>query len=245
MSKFTKVFLRTGIILICLMLVFIMAESGVHDFLTTEYEYNGKSDISWLFIGDSITYGDKNNEISYVDYIGKMTGYEVINTGINGYTTEMIIDCYDTINRDADIVTVFLGANDWMVDTPIGTPDDSEQGTFCGNTNVLLNLVKETHPDSDIFLLTPIPREIIPCDFISFSGSINNNGDTAEDFAQAAKSCAEKNNIHVIDLYSNSKITPNNLDKYTSDLTHPNNRGHFLIAWEVRKQVIKVRKEAA
>jgi len=66
-------------------------------------------------IGDSITYGfPYGPAVSWTRQLADATGFEVINRGINGNTTEEMLSRFrrDVIAHDPDYVVIMGGAND-------------------------------------------------------------------------------------------------------------------------------------
>lgn len=205
-------------------------------------------------IGDSITWLD-GNEYAGTDNIAK--GYPsiikeemnydgVINKGVDGGSLAknsnypdngsiLLDNDWEDLNL-ADTVSILAGTNDFKLNVPIGDIADSDydETTFTGAYQSLLDKIKEDNPDSKVYLITPLQRDNDDYDI----NTVNEAGHKLVDYADRVKELGEKYDYEVIDLYSNSEITINTLDKYTVDGLHPNNEGFKILADEVL-EVIK------
>src|SRR5688500_13784790 len=94
--------------------------------------------ISWVAIGDSITYLNEHNDEpgdrvtkGYLTLIDeKYPRLEYSNKGYNGWTSINIADKSETLElQKADVYTVFLGTNDWWQGKELGSISDYEQKT--------------------------------------------------------------------------------------------------------------------
>ena len=63
------------------------------------------------------------------------------------------------MDRDADVVFVFGGTNDFgHGDAPFGGPEDRTPDTFCGACHYLFRELKADFPQAEIVIATPIHR---------------------------------------------------------------------------------------
>ncbi|MBQ8310035.1 MAG: SGNH/GDSL hydrolase family protein [Clostridia bacterium] len=142
---------------------------------------------------------------------------------------------YD-LNRDADIVVVYGGINDYIHgDAPVGQPGDKTPATFCGAVWFLMHLLREEFGEKPIVFMTPA--------HCCFNGVIDSNPSTRAikradampviGYVNIIKETAKQFDIAVLDLYHNLGIDPNNAEereKYTSDGLHFNDAGHHILA---------------
>jgi lysophospholipase L1-like esterase len=166
-----------------------------------------KKEITWVAIGDSITYlNDHPNETGNRITKGYMTRVtqrlshiHFINQGYNGWTSGRIADSIENLGLiKADVYSVFLGTNDWW------------QGRSLG----LLNLNNK----AKIILITPMQRS----DFIYINNPENNaygsykekNGQWLEQFAHAIDSIGQYEHIKLVDLYHKKSMSQKNLIRY-------------------------------
>lgn len=226
-----NVLIRTLAVVCTLLILIVLAVA----FAYLPYDgKNSRSDKTWLCLGDSITLGETNHDMSYADYAGKLTGVHLIKCGYSGYTTEMLIEKLDSLeNENVTVVTVLIGTNDWVYNVPIGDEQDEVSGTFCGSMNRLMEKVKQLYPKADIYFLTPIYRNMQYHPAISFTGTVNSNGDTIDDFREAVIKCAERHDVAILDTYIESGINDKNIKDYTTDGTHPNLIGQMRLTRSV------------
>ena len=57
---------------------------------------------------------------------------------------------YDSVGKDADIITIWLGANDMWQNVPIGTIDSTDPTTFYGAYNKVLTYYVKNYPKAKI-----------------------------------------------------------------------------------------------
>ena len=107
------------------------------------------------FLGDSITQGVGATvpEERYISIVERETGAICRNYGVGGTSfvemswSEGRVDfCHRAkqMEKDADIVLVFGGTNDYgHGDAPIGTPDDRTPETFYGAAHTLYRTLRD------------------------------------------------------------------------------------------------------
>lgn len=231
----SKIIICIVMTVVLVSLIIIMVAAFRFFFIPYDAKENQENYAKWLCIGDSITLGETNRNVSYADYVAKMIPINLVKEGHSGYTTSRFTELVDEFETDVDFVTVFVGTNDWVYDRPLGDVKDETDDTFCGSMNRLMNKVKAQYPDAHVYFLTPIFRDMQYNPSIPFMGIINSNGDSIKDFSEAMKQCADNKQVEVIDLYAMSGIDEKNISYYTNDGTHPNFKGHSRIAFVLRK----------
>ena len=188
-------------------------------------------DITWVAIGDSITYlndhpnetGDRVTKGYLTRVTDKLSYIHYINQGHNGWTAGHIASEIEKLGLvRADVYTVFLGTNDWWQGRPIGTMTDFDHSTGSGSLygayRIILDKLRSLNSDAKITLITPMQRE----DFVYLGDSTNNawgsykpkNGQTLEQFADAVKAIGEKEHLTVVDLYHDHKLSQKKLVKF-------------------------------
>ena len=187
--------------------------------------------ITWVAIGDSITYlNDHLDETGHRVTKGYLTlvserypHVTYINKGYNGWTSVGIAEQIEKLGLiPADVYTVFLGTNDWWQGKPVGTLADYEQntgtGTISGAFRIIISKLRQLNPNAQIILMTPIQRG----DFVYLTNFKNNafgsyqpkNGQTLEQVADAIRAIGKHEHLAVADLYHKSGITPKNVVRY-------------------------------
>ena len=134
----------------------------------------------WVAHGDSFTEGDfggSSEEYIFQDglyagekkvypfFIGRRNHMTVVNDAKCGNTITNLpnrpyafsIEKYRTIPEDADYITICYGINDDDAHqkSPIGTPSDTENTTFWGAWNVVLEYLIAHHPYAKIGVIVP------------------------------------------------------------------------------------------
>lgn len=120
-----------------------------------------------IFLGDSITegVGVSDESKTYWSLVGKALNLQVKHYGVSGTRiapqlveinkdwSESFIDRAKIMDKDADIVCVFGGTNDYgHGDLPIGKLGDTLPVTFYRALHTLFTYLYQTYPDSYIFL---------------------------------------------------------------------------------------------
>ncbi len=185
--------------------------------ITIQFSFIPK-EISWVAIGDSITYlNEHQNETGNRITKGYMTrvveqlpNIHYTNQGHNGWTAIKIAEDIEKLGiTKADVYTIFLGTNDWWGGKPLGSFSDYENNT--GNATVIgafrtiVNKLHSLNANAKIIFITPMQR----VDFVYISNFKNNatgsyrakNGQELEKFADAIVSIAKYEKSAVVDLY--------------------------------------------
>ena len=190
-----------------------------------------KKEITWVAIGDSITYlNDHPNETGnrvtkgYMTMVTeKLPNIKYVNQGHNGWTAGLIADNIEKIKlTSAEVYTVFLGTNDWWAGRPIGTLADYQNNTgsktLYGSFKIILDKLKSLNKDAKIMLITPLQRG----DFVYLTNFKNNAYGSYKDkkdqqlsqFVDVIIEIGRIENLTVIDLYNKSGITLKNMVKF-------------------------------
>lgn len=181
-------------------------------------------EITWIAIGDSITYlndhpTEAGNRITkgYMTRVNdKMPNIHFINKGYNGWTAIKIATEIEKISlQKADLYTVFLGTNDWWRGMPLGKFSDytnnTGTATVYGAFRVILDKLHSLNNSAKIVLITPMQR----LDFVYVNNFKNNAygsykakaNQQLEDFANAIVTISKQENIPVLDLYHKKNMS--------------------------------------
>jgi lysophospholipase L1-like esterase len=185
-------------------------------------------EITWVAIGDSITYLNDHPEQTgnrvkkgYMTMVTEKLPYiKVINQGHNGWTSGGIAEKINELGLvSANVYSVFLGTNDWWRGRPLGKLEDYQNNTgnntVYGSFKIIVDKLKNLNPNAKIILITPLQRG----DFVYIANSKNNaigsykpkNEQNLAQFAEAIVNIAKMENIPVIDLFNKSGITQKNM----------------------------------
>ena len=198
-------------------------------------------------IGDSITAGTGTTKM-YFEYLAESIGFgSVIPMGVTGscisaasdygQSNQPLINRYQNI-PSADLIVIFMGTNDYGHETPLGSVEDTRDGTFYGALNVIIPDLVANHPFSKIVFVTPMHRygfgtsKLLGTPFLS-DDVANGVGATLGDYVDALKLVCANNDVSVIDLYTECTLDPADADirrDYMPDGLHPNAAGHEVIA---------------
>ena len=191
-----------------------------------EVVVNPFSELSLLFIGDSITDGAKGIESYTVSVKDNLGANKLYNYGVDWSTLAYIEDCHCHPNsdynhhpfvlrysniEDADIICVFGGINDFGCLIPLGSIDDTEPTTFYGALNILAEGLKADHPDSYIFFMTGF-------NYYNNPDHENSIGVKYLDLNNAILNVCAKYEIDCFDVYNEIPFVR---DTYTVDGIHP------------------------
>ncbi len=167
-----------------------------------------------LSYGDSLTYGmgAKKNE-SYPEQLQSITGYMVVNAGLNGDTAEgsLLRLKKELAENKPKLVILGLGGNDMLR----GKDKQLEE-----NLNLLIKEIKSSGAQV-VLLGTPTPnilREMI--------GSLKD--------AEVYRKVAKEQQVALIDNVYSKYLSKN---KYKSDQIHLNKEGYYLVAKDIAKEL--------
>ena len=180
--------------------------------------YLTPKEISWVAIGDSITYlndhpDETGNRITkgYMTRVTeKLPNIHCINKGFNGWTAVNIATEFDQLGiQRADLYTIFLGTNDWWSSKPLGSFSDYQNNTgsfsVYGAFRIIIDKLRALNDKASIVMITPMQR----VDFVYFNDFKNNaygsykakNGQYLEDFANAVNNISNYEHFQVVDLF--------------------------------------------
>lgn len=220
----------------------IITQKGVE-----EKESNYWYDKSFVCIGDSITAGSGTTK-SYWEFLEEtlnplsmkamgVSGSCVSATSDYGTSNSPLINRYTSI-PDSDVITIYMGTNDYGHETPLGTIDDKGDISFYGALNTIIPGIIAAHPESRLIWITPTHRYgrgtsgILGTAF-TYDYIPNGRGHNLKDYVDAIKAVCERHSVPVIDLFNISGLDPSISEirsKYMPDGLHPNAAGHEKIA---------------
>lgn len=213
------------------------------------------------FLGDSITagYGTTGPEYRYDTLLSKACGLRAANNySVGGscfaYQHTPTVedpkrDLYfcaraDLMQKDADIVVVFGGINDYLHgDAPVGTMTDKTPETFCGSVWHLMDCLKKWYAGKQIVFLTPPHCNCWGTSDKEPSKNARKGPDAMPvlGYINIIEARAKEFNIPVFNLFDNLGIDPNkpqDKEKYTLDGLHLNNAGHAVLAQKLQEFLI-------
>jgi lysophospholipase L1-like esterase len=194
-----------------------------------------------IFFGDSITVQNL-----FQPFVQSVHEFTYVNNGVSGSciaTGKEDVET-DLIHRDAlitrltavnalagDVIFVFAGTNDGYYNVPIGTISDAVTTTFYGALKTLITNLQANNVAKKIVFATPLPRGNSRT---SGAWQKTNIGLAAypgqKAYADAIKDVCGQYGVPVLDLFSRSGFTYENISQFTSDNTHPNSVGAPFLA---------------
>ena len=113
------------------------------------------------FLGDSIT--DKLRDYkTYWELLEENPGIKALGYGVNGQRWEHVISQAKRLladhGTDVDAIFIFMGTNDYGHETPLGSVEDTQDGTFYGALNEIVPALAAKHTSSKIVFVTPLHR---------------------------------------------------------------------------------------
>ncbi len=213
MNKIKRVFI--------IVLTFIMF-SGLFVVAGCNQENVDFSELNYLAIGDSITRSQRFAPVPYSETVKSILGLnDAQNVAVSGSTLidgASNRDCiYNQIalGKDADIISLLGGVNDYSANAKLGTIDSEDETEIFGALNRIVSRLKEKYNGKFIFIMTPLK-----C--ISKTGK-NSAGVELLDIVNAIKSVGNKYSIKVLDLYNECEFS-NETDPDNSDGLHPSQK---------------------
>ena len=173
--------------------------------------------------------------------------------GQSGGTLTSIYEEIDTINTDADVVTVWIGTNDYSNSRAVGSLNDTVDvqvgghPTFAGALNYVCDWLAENMAGKTIVFITPTFRHDSADDTFEINngknadGYIKNNaGYVLADYADMMVAVANKWSYPCLDLFHNSGINEYTYASYyESDRLHPSDAGAKMLGHKIAMFIIQ------
>ena len=147
-----------------------------------------------------------------------------------------------------DIVSVFIGTNDYMGNSAdvvsLGTAADTTRETFYGAINYFVNTIQTAFPEIDLVFVTPTWR-MNHKELGGESATIQPNArdNYLSEFVDALVERGEFYQIPTLDLYRTSGLSEENHANYFIDEVHPNSNGYELIGNTISQFLIETYNE--
>lgn len=190
------------------------------------------------FLGDSITYGAKCDDLNKDPYpylLGKMIGAEtVVNNSISGTALSQdneygksFVNRYSELDKDSDLIIVMGGTNEMLFGNPLGNIKSTDTSTTYGALKELAFGLKHEYPNSKIVFCTLLKEKT--------------GGEPLGKIANAIKEVCEVCDISCIDVYNSKECDfTNDTSEYMGDGLHPNSKGHKVMAQYIYSQLVSM-----
>lgn len=122
-----------------------------------------------------------------------------------------------------DIVTFFIGTNDWGGSSNMGTSGEISKRTTLGAVGFVISTLLATYPHLKIYWFTPVVRWLSPRTDENWGGNVEKAGNTLDEFVELIKTEVKKYCTPVCDMYHTLGWNKYNFSEYfyDSDGTHP------------------------
>lgn len=148
----------------------------------------------------------------------------------DGGTLVNIYNQIENVDDDTDIVTVWIGTNDYGTSRPLGTLNDSIENptTYYGCLRYVAEWLQTNKPNTTILFITPMQRNDTTVSSFATTNGVNdrgmaknNIGYVLEDYVDAMINVANLYNIPYWDCYRMSGVGKLNIMSHTDEGLHP------------------------
>lgn len=168
--------------------------------------------------------------------IGEIHNHAISSSGISKSTPNNLVELLENdnnIHRNADLIVLWHGTNDWFWGAPLGDIESEDTTTFYGAVKHSIELLRKNCPEAIVLYLTPIFRYEIPnqCS-VKKEGYVNCNarGLTLKDYYDAIVEMSVVYGFNVVDMRRQTNFHMHNAEKYLEDFVHPNAEGYKVIS---------------
>jgi len=195
---------------------------------------------SYYALGDSITHGSGSysGNYSYADSLDSLLMFNTLNKlGVNGATAmptagrAELSNQVDSIGAEADIITILIGANDYILGNPLGDVDAvlskpytslDKSLSFAEAFRYCLESIKRNHEQARIYVILPLQT--------------TRGGPVPLDQFRAAE-IKVANYLAVPVLYANSESGLWSGGTLIPDGLHPNDAGYNMLASYIARKM--------
>lgn len=175
-----------------------------------------------IFLGDSITFGGTYPATLKL----ALELLEATKLATNGWTSADLVNNKEKIPADTDVISVWIGINDFIQGRPLGVNTDRDNETFYGSLHTLCSYLAQNFVGKKIGFYTPLH-----CNHNAFTSpdSLNKQELKVEDYRKVIHEVCSYYSIPVCDLHAVSGIAPyieSHRVLYTSDGLHLNAKGY-------------------
>ena len=175
--------------------------------------------------------------------IGEIYNHAVGSSGISRTTPNSLVSLLEkeeNIHKDADLIIIWHGSNDWYWGVPMGDIAKNDDNTFNGALKAVIIKLRRFSPNAIILFLTPIFRYEIPdkC-FLKEEGYINKNlvNLTLKDYHDAIVNASIILGFTNVNMRGLTNFHYYNAEKYFEDYIHPTEAGYKKIADIITKSI--------
>jgi lysophospholipase L1-like esterase len=176
----------------------------------------------YLAYGDSITHGFTASAVdkSYAFLVAQKNGWQLVNLGLGGRASN-VSDARVVASLKADVISVFMGVNDWQGGGPVERYRSNMTGFF--------DVVRAAQPTVPIYYLTSL--------WVAPSWNPNGQAADLESYRQVAREivAARKDpNLHLIE---GTDLIDHDIALFDATPVHPNDKGFAQMADRLAPQM--------
>lgn len=177
---------------------------------------------SILILGDSISdtgFGEQPNWVTQFTNMVQPMGTTVNNVSLSGRTIIDVSNFLAGVTGDYDIIILFVGVNDCILNTRLGWWDDSGNGSFYGAIGEVCKIIWSKWASANVFYISPLK---------TIDGRMlqNNPYQPLDLYRNAIYTQCRNYGWHFIDAHSNAPLLNPDLpflkDRYQPDGLHIN-----------------------
>lgn len=191
------------------------------DMYINQSNINKWEGLKWATLGDSITAGLEWQPDVYANHSlvlenDGVGGATIVNNGVTSMSEGTRISA---MPFDADLISVMGGTNDWAQSLPLGVEDSTDDTTFYGAVNSIIEQLLTKYPTKRIFFMTT-PYGEMPSRVTGETWSdalTNTQGLTPKDYADAIINRCKAYNIPYCDIYYEAGINSFNVVDFMND----------------------------
>ncbi len=194
----------------------------------------------WLAVGDSITEAYKYYAEGYQATVDRLLNFsQYYSRGYSGKTVVEINALKADWEKDADLITVYAGVNDYLFQRPKGAVGVYDNTTTYGAMMELLNYLGTENPTASICVVLPArvwgytTSGTKQPDDMTNAGTASSSGITPlKDYVDILREAAREFGAPTLDLFTEYAFNKHNIAAYTYDGLHPNRIGHEKLGYQ-------------
>ncbi|MDK1683464.1 SGNH/GDSL hydrolase family protein [Acinetobacter terrestris] len=200
----------------------------------------------WLAIGDSITEAYKYYAEGYQATVDRLLNFsQYYSRGYSGKTVVEINALKADWEKDANLITVYAGVNDYLFQRPKGAVGVYDNTTTYGAMMELLNYLGTENPTASICVVLPArlwgytTSGTKQPDNMTNAGTSSSSGITPLiDYVNILREAAREFGAPTLDLFTEYAFNKHNIAAYTYDGLHPNRAGHEKLGYQFGRFLI-------
>lgn len=198
------------------------------------WESNSLGQWSMVKLAQAIYTNDWTSQLAAVSYAEK---YRDKNLLVLDYFQDRMEGLASIDFSQVEILLIEHGSNDYNCGRILESKKDlMDVSTFSGALRTTLSLIKEKYPEIRIILVSPIYCQL-PGGLKSYE--VDLGGGILDAYVQKEKEIAEEYGVEWIDLYYESGIWEDNVERYLFDGLHPTDEGKIVLGNKIADYLVE------